>query len=267
MDDVTIELFSRMVDSERLQRCLMMLDEYLDFASAEFRVSGDTETNDRLFRFEDIKTGEWRESYDEFGRLFFDLDSAYGGISNSDGFEHLTVVLKKSTHEPGSLIDLFGKVSVLFQADFSFVFGENRGSGEYFDVSYSSNDEGLGLAAGLRDVYWLNFYGETFVKLIGAENICELPAFEISETDSGIFVQVSERVEDAYRFRIAIKNQIGNQYFVPKGRRLEHVDSGGVLRLARHLLTVIRSPKNLAVAEVRPQFEGEGPYQRTTTAV
>jgi len=255
MDEMTFELFSRTADYGHVQKCLTVLSEYLNFSGAVFRVSGDSADDDELFGFEGIKSGSWRKAYEKFGRLFFEQRRTYGGVSRKFGFEHLTVVLKDSSLRPSSLNEMFREASASLRADFSFMFGENRASGKYFDISYSANDDGLGLAAGLRDVYWLNFYGTPFVNAIGIENLCELPAFEISDTEHGVFVRITERAEDAHDLKDVLRNQIGNQYFVPKGVHLASTNSSGIVAFLRHLVTIAKLPKDLAVAEVRPKFE------------
>ncbi|MEO1245947.1 MAG: hypothetical protein AAFX56_09730 [Pseudomonadota bacterium] len=257
MDDVTFQFFSRTVDFKCLQSCLVVLDEYRSLKSAKFLIAGNTEPDDLRYRFGDIEAGVCQETYEKFGRLFFEQDDLHGGVSRRDGFEHLTFVFKNLSAEPNALIRLFMTISKLTSADFSFVYGENLRSEKYFNVAHFAHEEGLGLAAGLRDVYWLNFYGKSFTQLIGVENLLELSVFDVSEFEDGVCVRVSEKIEDAYELKDLVKSQVGEEYFVPKRKSTEQVRSGGILRFLGVLWAIVRAPKDLDTAKVRPRFGGE----------
>lgn len=255
MDEVTFLLFVRQLSFDNLPRCFIVLDNILGLQGAVFRVYGERDADNKTYDFDAIKGGQWHELYRKEGNIFFELNDINGRISRIDGFENFSVALKRTDIVPRRLIDMFKSISELLRADLSFLFGENRGSGKYFNIAYGSNDAGLGVSAGLRDIYWLNYYGKPFVEAIGMHKLRELAVFDFAETESGVFFQTTENVEDAVEVKDSIIEQLGIQYFVPRTKPIKFADSSGFLGLAKHLLAIMRLPKDLGEAAVRPRFD------------
>lgn len=70
----------------------------------------------------------------------------------------------------------------------------------------------------LPGLYWLNFFGEPYRKLIGKERLLSAPAHEIVEVDAGVLVCLAERPEswDSPEYK-AVENRVldhlGREYF------------------------------------------------------
>jgi len=255
MDELTFETFSWNADKLTLQNGLVCLANLLDIGDSEIRISGDRPEDDMSFEIDRFSSGEWQQAYGKFGRLFCEFRSGFFGVSREGEFEHLSVVLKQCLLDEDVLRNLFATVSGAIEADFSFMYGENAGSGKYFDIGYAANDSDLSIAAGLRDVYWLNFYGASFVEAIGTDTLGELTVYEMSRLNNGVLVRTTERIEDAYDLRNVIRNQIGLDCFVPKSTPVPSRDVVGVVGLVRQMLALANSPKERDIATIRPKFD------------
>jgi hypothetical protein len=77
---------------------------------------------------------------------------------------------------------------------------------------------GVKLSRSLPGLYWLNFFGASYVRMIGKERLLSCPCFRLAEIGGGVYLQVSPRPTEwgtaAYKDQEQrITKHIGNQYF------------------------------------------------------
>ncbi|MCU7919308.1 MAG: hypothetical protein KZQ95_13275 [Candidatus Thiodiazotropha sp. (ex Epidulcina cf. delphinae)] len=122
--------------------------------------------------------------------------------------------------------DIFLKLVNLIRPDLAFGFDEY---GAPYNVRYFSSD--LGLWAGLRDVYWLNYYGEKYTNLIGFDRIKETPQVSTAnEIDRGLLFVVDK---PQLNNRQEIINKIGKEYFVSESIHAGANQSTGIIGLIK----------------------------------
>ena len=131
-------------------------------------------------------------------------------------------------------------------------------SGSLYNVSY---DFELGAGVGLRDIYPINFFGRSYVDLVGKYRLEELPADVVSEVGDGLLVLPCrdywradpDRLLDKRR---AIKDEIGSEYFSTGGERKGGVEVGWIGGLVTALWRERRRFSDESVlAEKRPEFD------------
>lgn len=93
-----------------------------------------------------------------------------------------------------------------------------------FDVKNISRSEGgteaigVDLTEALPGLYWLNYFGPPYVKLIGRERLLSAPAFEVAPIGNGVIVALDASAEAwrsaAYQQREqAVIEHLGKEYF------------------------------------------------------
>jgi len=121
-----------------------------------------------------------------------------------------------------------------------------------YNVSYFSNS--LGPWAGLRDLYWFNYYGRKYLDLIGVERLKKIPEIVLMQSWSdGIFFVIDKKY---LPHRRRIINQIGEEYFIHKSITGGAEEKVGILQLFK---TVYKLSQNkdakVEMAERRPSLD------------
>ncbi len=121
-----------------------------------------------------------------------------------------------------------------------------------FDVAYYSSP--IGLWAGLRDVYVLNYLGKEYSELIGKDKLISNKLFDDArELDVGVYFKVSK---DMLQKREQLIESIGVEYFVKdrktQGGKVE--EKAGFIALMKTLYQLSRDEKD-ASADVHPFSE------------
>jgi hypothetical protein len=86
-----------------------------------------------------------------------------------------------------------------------------------------------GIASGLPDAYWLNFFGKPFVSIIGAAKLDRMP--RTKSVESIRLVTASEKYESGdsmFEARRLLRSEIGEEFFRKKAGT-EQAQSSGVL--------------------------------------
>lgn len=72
----------------------------------------------------------------------------------------------------------------------------------------------------IPNLAWGTFFGKPYIELIGLEKLLKAPAFLVEKWHDGVYIQVSENIEDTSqkfdefdRLRTRIKEHLGHQYF------------------------------------------------------
>ncbi len=154
------------------------------------------------------------------GINFRDVDSKLlcGYIQSGENFNSLSVQmvdsLVTSDENKSQFIDLFTKSCLNFDCELGFCYlAEAPG----YNGSYRSSRESI--ASGIRDVYWLNFYGEKLVNLIGDSKLRSLKGCYSKSFDKrGIMFQISDEPK-CIQVKDAVMTSIGSEYFVGKKKQ------------------------------------------------
>jgi hypothetical protein len=119
-----------------------------------------------------------------------------------------------------------------------------------FNHRYYSNYHGLW--AGLRDVYWINFYGKEYVDLIGKEKLLNCDLLEKSgECAGGIYFVV---LSACLKNRDAVITKIGDEYFVidHKSTKFGVEERTGVFALFKTIGGLLKDNTENEIATKRP---------------
>lgn len=72
----------------------------------------------------------------------------------------------------------------------------------------------------IGNLAWGAFFGKPYIELIGLEKLLKAPAFLIETWQDGVYVQITENIEDTFQkydefdaLRKSIKKYLGHQYF------------------------------------------------------
>lgn len=160
----------------------------------------------------------------------------------------------ENTFEKEPLIDLFLSLINTCSPKLAYCYCFEEGM-EPFDMAYYSNR--FGVWAGLRDIYWLNYYGKEFVDLMGATHLTSIGSaqrgFKVNE---GVFVQIQEKF--LYN-RALVKDEIGKEFFVEKKVNYPDTPSEitGLFAMIRYFWQLMKEDKkrDQEVAPARPKIE------------
>ncbi len=115
----------------------------------------------------------------------------------------------ESKFEQDFLIDLFLGLIEKTSPKLAYCFDKSMNC---FDCHYYSNR--FGIWAGLRDIYWLNYYGKEFVDLIGSTYLSGINSAKKGfKFNDGFFLQIQEK--SLYN-RDLVKKEIGEEFFIKK---------------------------------------------------
>lgn len=249
-----VELFK----PESIKSIFKILNDLVVLEYADFKIPGRVEKDDLNLNFTEVINNDWEEKFIENFMISFSSKSSFGGFESHKHYVSFQLYINNddlSNIIEKLCINLINNIDV----DLLFCY-ENNISPNNFDISYGSHDRGIGIKAGLRDVYWLNYYGESFAQLIGINKLLALPVFSVEPIECGVFFKITENTEDAYSYRPTIKAQIGENFFVPKDidgktHMSKTKEKSGLFGLFSHMLHLSRAPENTLVAESRPDFE------------
>jgi hypothetical protein len=154
----------------------------------------------------------------------------------------------------------FRSVATTFQADYGVVRPRVRAEARYRSV--------LGYAAGIEDIFWLNYFGPAYTRIFGIKDVRHLPACAIdSPTRDSIFIRVTESFFDPSLMQRAqsVRERLGEAFFLkPTDGNPSKVEySGGFLfnplRLFRFVSSAVDNSaarrEDRLIADVRPSFD------------
>jgi len=247
---------------KNIKSIVCLFDGYVEIESMYFNIPGKNSKSDKRLTYNKFASLIDDESFDQANGMFFNSKNnvVTGSINISEQFGNLDIGIQ---HNKNNNIETINKllinISKLLKSDLSLILQTNIRTNISIDCAYGAHDKGIGIKAGLRDVYWVNYYGNSFAELIGKEKLLDLPVSEAKAVGEGVYFKLTEEPEDAFALKNAIKAQIGEQYFVPKDiKGKKHMantkEKSGLFGVFSHLLHLSKTPENLLVAESRPDF-------------
>jgi len=108
------------------------------------------------------------------------------------------------------LKNMINLLSVFLSCDYSFI--EIRKEYPY------EEQNPINLQQHLPGIYWLNYFGEAYIKLIGRDKLLTTPAYDVYELENSIVIQSCKDVEstisnDFNKVKKKIIKHIGVRYF------------------------------------------------------
>ena len=155
-----------------------------------------------------------------------------------------------SNKDLGRLKSLFIRLVESISPDLAFAYDEVAAP---YNVRYFAHD--LGPWAGLRDVYWFNFYGKKYARLIGRERVKKIPeVLTLDDIDDGfLFVLDKESLTN----RRNIIKQIGDEYFAETSPKVGGAEEKvGLVQLFKTIYHLSRDKDDAKViAAKRPHLD------------
>ena len=166
---------------------------------------------------------------------------------NGSPYWLVNVEFEESTLESESIIDVFLALIEQIRPDLAFGYSE---FGAPYDIRYFSSD--LGPWAGLRDLYWLNYYGDRYSRLIGIDRIKNVEQItNLEEIKKGVFFTLDKSLLNN---RQEIISRIGNEYFIRESISGGAEQSSGFFQLFKTLYHLSKD-SNDAIAKKRPPLD------------
>jgi hypothetical protein len=159
----------------------------------------------------------------------------------------ITVELSAQKVDIDTMQSLFVELIESISPDLAFGYDEFAAP---YNVSYFKNK--LGPWAGLRDVYWLNYYGKKYAELVGIDTLKKIPqVLTVQDLKDGIFFLLDK---GSLRGRNEVINQIGNGFFIRTSPSIGGAEEKvGILQLFKTIYSLSREKDNGGeIAKKRP---------------
>jgi|GEM_PF-2878226 len=238
---------------------LILVNEYFDLRDTIFTIPGVDASNDFKFSFDMINNNKFDYSFDQIQSIWLNKKNGKlsGSIQLDDSDNFFSLEVELDFERLDEVTNFFSDAKLISLIDFGYAYQTDIQTDIYLDISYGANENGLGIKAGLRDVYWLNYYGKEFVEMIGENKIKNLPAYKLHQLNDSILYVISKNPGEAYQLKEKIKGIIGDEFFVESIKSLKSIpqESNGVTGLFRHLFKLSKGPKDEREAKIRPSFK------------
>lgn len=246
-------------DFENLLNVFEIIDKYIGLQNNSFMIAGQEEKDDYKFKYSSLDSEQTKNRYKAKRIMCFSHPSELieGHLGQHEHYSSLDVDIDKSISFE-EIEKLFLELSVILNVAFSFALPYHE---QKYDISYSGHDEKIGIKAGLRDVYWLNFFGKPFVDIISSEKLLNLQVSKSLEYGDNIYVKLSDSPTEALAKKESIKTQIGEEYFVRLSPEMEEYianmperHGSGLLVFFKGIIHANKRPADLSVANKTPNW-------------